>query len=167
MASVVLGLQAGIAGGAEVTFDGQPMQRGTHLRWGFSPELGFPAGGFWLCRKVIKGETQQSPTSTHGKRKQLVRCDRPHHGRTLDDAKPRRRFTRSRWHIGAEQRMQPATCRCLCDGNQSVGCYTPARMRERHRRRLCREGLRGSHHRDVLQRCQRRTASLEETDCSG
>ena len=62
MANVVLGLQAGIADGSEATFDGQPMQRGTHLRWGFSPELGFPPGGFWLCRKAIKGETQQPTT---------------------------------------------------------------------------------------------------------
>ncbi len=66
MANVVLGLQAGIASGAEATFDGQPMQRGTHLRWGFSPELGFPPGGFWLCRRVIKGESQQSPTFNQG-----------------------------------------------------------------------------------------------------
>ena len=66
MANVVLGLQARIAGGAEATFDGQPMQRGTHLRWSFSPELGFPPGGFWLCRKVIKGETNQPPTYSQG-----------------------------------------------------------------------------------------------------
>ncbi|MBB5059281.1 hypothetical protein HDF16_004004 [Granulicella aggregans] len=71
MANVVLGLQAGIASGAEATFDGQPMQRGTHLRWGFSPELGFPPGGFWLCRKEIKGVTQPSPTSSHGNESSL------------------------------------------------------------------------------------------------
>lgn len=34
------------------------MQRGTHLRWGFSPELGFPPGGFWLCRRILKGVTR-------------------------------------------------------------------------------------------------------------
>src|SRR5258708_1117396 len=45
----ILGLQGGIADGLEPTFEGQPMQRGTHLRWGFAPELGFPPNAFWLC----------------------------------------------------------------------------------------------------------------------
>ncbi len=48
----VLGLQAAIADGSEPTFDGQPMQAGTHLRWAFTPELGFPPGAFWLTRRV-------------------------------------------------------------------------------------------------------------------
>src|SRR4030095_2758324 len=47
----IIGLQGGIADGSEPTFDGQPMQPGTHLRWGFAPEIGFPPHGFWLCRK--------------------------------------------------------------------------------------------------------------------
>jgi hypothetical protein len=47
----VLGLQAAIAGGSEPTFDGQPMRAGTHLRWAFTPELGFPPGAFWLARR--------------------------------------------------------------------------------------------------------------------
>jgi hypothetical protein len=47
----IVGLQGAFASGQEETFDGQPMQRGLHLRWGFAPELGFPPGGFWLCRK--------------------------------------------------------------------------------------------------------------------
>ena len=55
----IIGLQGAIADGSEETFDGQPMQRGTHLRWGFAPELGFPAGGFWLCRR--KSEGQRNP----------------------------------------------------------------------------------------------------------
>ena len=49
----VLGLQAAIADGSETTFDGQPMQVGTHLRWAFAPELGFPPGGFWLWRRPL------------------------------------------------------------------------------------------------------------------
>jgi hypothetical protein len=53
----IIGLQGAIADGSEETFDGQPMQRGTHLRWGFAPELGFPSGGFWLCRR--KSEEQR------------------------------------------------------------------------------------------------------------
>ena len=52
----IIGLQGAIADGSEDTFDGQPMQRGTHLRWGFAPELGFPAGGFWLCRRKSEGQ---------------------------------------------------------------------------------------------------------------
>jgi hypothetical protein len=50
----VLGLQAAIADGSEPTFDGQPMQVGTHLRWSFTPELGFPSGAFWLARCVAR-----------------------------------------------------------------------------------------------------------------
>ena len=50
----VLGLQAAIADGAEPTFDGQPMPAGTHLRWAFAPELGFPPGAFWLCRRSLR-----------------------------------------------------------------------------------------------------------------
>jgi len=52
----IIGLQGAIAHGSEETFDGQPMLRGTHLRWGFAPELGFPAGGFWLCRRKSEGQ---------------------------------------------------------------------------------------------------------------
>lgn len=61
MASVVLGLQGGIARGPEPTFDGQPMQPGIHLRWSFLPELGFPPGAFWLCRRVVKKRGQRVP----------------------------------------------------------------------------------------------------------
>ena len=49
----VLGLQAAIADGSEPTFDGQPMQAGTHLRWAFTPEFGFPPGAFWLFRRSL------------------------------------------------------------------------------------------------------------------
>jgi hypothetical protein len=52
MQNIVLGMQGGRADGTEETFDGQPMQPGVHLRWSFRPELGFPAGGFWLCRRM-------------------------------------------------------------------------------------------------------------------
>ncbi len=52
VANIVLGLQGGVAQGSEATFDGQPMQRGTHLRWSFLAALGFPPGGFWLCRRA-------------------------------------------------------------------------------------------------------------------
>lgn len=52
MRLVVLGLQAAVADGSEPTFDGQPMQAGNHLRWSFSPQLGFPPGAFWLARQA-------------------------------------------------------------------------------------------------------------------
>ncbi|HEX4091749.1 MAG TPA: hypothetical protein VHZ33_23795 [Trebonia sp.] len=52
----VLGLQAAIADGSEPTFDGQPMAVGTHLRWSFAPELGFPPGAFWLARREAVGD---------------------------------------------------------------------------------------------------------------
>ena len=52
----VLGLQAAIADGSEPTFDGQPMPAGTHLRWSFAPELGFPPGAFWLARREAVGD---------------------------------------------------------------------------------------------------------------
>ena len=61
MPNIVLGLQGGKADGTESTFDGQPMQPGTHLRWSFAPELGFPPGGFWLCRRVATPSEQQIP----------------------------------------------------------------------------------------------------------
>jgi hypothetical protein len=50
----VLGLQAAVADGSEPTFDGQPMQAGTHMRWAFAPELGFPPGAFWLFRRPLR-----------------------------------------------------------------------------------------------------------------
>ncbi len=52
----MLGLQAAIADGTEQTFDGQPMQVGTHLRWSFAPEFGFPPGAFWLARREAVGD---------------------------------------------------------------------------------------------------------------
>jgi hypothetical protein len=52
VANYVLGLQAGVANGNEATFDGQPMEAGVHLRWSFVAALGFPPGGFWLCRRL-------------------------------------------------------------------------------------------------------------------
>ena len=48
----VLALQAARASGAEPTFDGQAMQAGMHVRWSFTPQLGFPPGAFWLLRRV-------------------------------------------------------------------------------------------------------------------
>ena len=32
------------------------MQAGVHLRWSFVAALGFPPGGFWLCRRVASDE---------------------------------------------------------------------------------------------------------------
>lgn len=61
MANIVLGLQGGIANGSEATFDGQPMQPDVHLRWSFLPELGFPPGGFWLCRRAAKEGEKRIP----------------------------------------------------------------------------------------------------------
>jgi hypothetical protein len=61
----IIGLQGAIADGSENTFDGQPMQRGTHLRWGFAPELGFPAGGFWLCRRKSEGHRDIAAREGH------------------------------------------------------------------------------------------------------
>ena len=57
----VLGLQAARAKGSETTFDGQAMQAGTHLRWSFTPQLGFPPGAFWLLRRIAKKGEQQIP----------------------------------------------------------------------------------------------------------
>lgn len=62
MANIVLGLQGGIASGSEPTFDGQPMQPGIHLRWSFRAALGFPPGGFWLCRRAAKRGERRIPS---------------------------------------------------------------------------------------------------------
>ena len=62
MQNVVLGLQGGRADGTESTFDSQPMQVGTHLRWAFAPELGFPQNGFRLCRRVTQPNARQNST---------------------------------------------------------------------------------------------------------
>ena len=61
MPNVVIGLQGAAANGSEATFDGQPMQAGTHLRWSFAPELGFPPGGFRLCRRVAQSGATRIP----------------------------------------------------------------------------------------------------------
>jgi hypothetical protein len=62
LSNIVLAIQGGISSGNEATFDGQPMQKGTHLRWSFLAALGFPPGGFWLCRRIAKeGEKQLPP----------------------------------------------------------------------------------------------------------
>ena len=61
MANIILGLQGGIATGSEATFDGQPMQTGTHLRWSFLAALGFPPGGFWLCRRAAEDSDKRIP----------------------------------------------------------------------------------------------------------
>jgi hypothetical protein len=62
LGNIVLALQGGVANGSEPTFDGQPMQKGVHLRWSFLAALGFPPGGFWLCRRAaIKGEKSIPP----------------------------------------------------------------------------------------------------------
>lgn len=62
MNTYLLGIRGAIASGSEPTFDGQPMQPGIHLRWGFAPELGFPPYGFQLCRKEAgQGERHITP----------------------------------------------------------------------------------------------------------
>lgn len=61
MANIVLALQGGVANGTEPTFDGQPMQKGVHLRWSFLAALGFPPGGFWLCRRAAKKGEKRIP----------------------------------------------------------------------------------------------------------
>lgn len=67
MSNIVLGLQGGVASGNEATFDGQPMQKGNHLRWSFLAALGFPPGGFWLCRRAAqRGEKQIPPPPAAG-----------------------------------------------------------------------------------------------------
>ena len=48
----MLGLQAANADGSETTFDGQPMQVGTHLRSASRPSR-IPPGGFWLWRRPL------------------------------------------------------------------------------------------------------------------
>jgi hypothetical protein len=43
------------------------MQPGVHLRWSFLAALGFPPGGFWLCRRALhQGERQFPPPPTQG-----------------------------------------------------------------------------------------------------
>jgi hypothetical protein len=61
VANIVFALQGGVANGTEATFDGQPMQKGVHLRWSFLAALGFPPGGFWLCRREAKQGEKQIP----------------------------------------------------------------------------------------------------------
>jgi hypothetical protein len=61
LANIVLALQGGVANGSEATFDGQPMENGVHLRWSFLAALGFPPGGFWLCRREAKEGEKQIP----------------------------------------------------------------------------------------------------------
>jgi hypothetical protein len=61
VANIVLALQGGVANGSEATFDGQPMEEGVHLRWSFLAALGFPPGGFWLCRREAKEGDKQIP----------------------------------------------------------------------------------------------------------
>ena len=61
MALQVLGLQASRSAGTEATFDGQPMTAGIHLRWSFTPQLGFPPGAFWLLRRITKRGERHSP----------------------------------------------------------------------------------------------------------
>ena len=66
MANIVLALQGGAANGSEPTFDGQPMQKGVHLRWSFLAALGFPPGGFWLCRRAAKQGEEAHPAAAFG-----------------------------------------------------------------------------------------------------
>lgn len=67
MANIVLGLQGGMASGSEPSFDGQPTQPGVHLRWSFLAALGFPPGGFWLCRRAAReGEERIPPPPLEG-----------------------------------------------------------------------------------------------------
>jgi hypothetical protein len=80
----IIGLQGGIADGSERTFDDQPMQHGTHLRWGFAPELGFPPGGFWLCRK----RSDPSEEVLRPSQAALARCERLR-GRQGDERRDR------------------------------------------------------------------------------
>jgi hypothetical protein len=76
----VLGLQAGVATGHEHTFDGQPIEAGVHLRWSFVAALGFPPGGFWLCRRKASGsDSKRIPPPV------LTPCD-------LDNSKPNPTF---------------------------------------------------------------------------
>jgi hypothetical protein len=56
MPVALLGLQAALATGTEPSFDGWPMQAGTHLRWAAAPQLGFPPVGYWLLRRVASRE---------------------------------------------------------------------------------------------------------------
>lgn len=65
MPNPIIGLQGGRAIGSEATFDGQQMQAGVHLRWSFSPELGFPPGGFRLCRRVARRGSDKIPLPAH------------------------------------------------------------------------------------------------------
>jgi len=73
--NIVLGLQGGRTDGTELTFDGQAMQPGTHLRWSFAPELGFPPGGFWLCRRIAKPGDQQIPLPSRLQAASFIRDD--------------------------------------------------------------------------------------------
>ena len=61
MANLSLALQGGVALGTEQTFDGQPMQAGTHLRWSFVSAMGFPPGGFQLWRRIDDGDIRVTP----------------------------------------------------------------------------------------------------------
>jgi hypothetical protein len=65
MPNTMLGLQGGRATGSEQTFDDQPMQAGVHLRWSFATELGFPPGGFRLCRRVAHARGEKIPLPLH------------------------------------------------------------------------------------------------------
>jgi hypothetical protein len=49
------------AAGTEASFDGQPVPRGIHLRWSFLPLLGFPPGGFRLCRRLTAQDEREIP----------------------------------------------------------------------------------------------------------
>jgi hypothetical protein len=61
MQNIVLGMQGARTNGNQETFDGQAMQPGIHLRWSFTPELGFPPGDFWLCRRIAQPGEQRIP----------------------------------------------------------------------------------------------------------
>lgn len=61
MPNLSLALQGGMASGTEKTFDGQPMQAGTHLRWSFPSALGFPPGGFQLWRRLAANDLRIVP----------------------------------------------------------------------------------------------------------
>lgn len=61
MPNLSLALQGGVAAGTEPTFDGQPMQAGTHLRWSFVAAMGFPPGGFQLFRRIDNNDIRVTP----------------------------------------------------------------------------------------------------------
>jgi hypothetical protein len=120
MAFSILGLQAAVTEGNEPTFDGQKMQAGTHLRWAFAPELGFPPGGFWLLRRLAtQGETSvPPPRGSEPPPPPNEGCGDPKDCRQGKPSRSCRRCT----SCGGECR-----CRCECNAQHCCdeGCKQP------------------------------------------